>query len=93
MELTGETRFNYIKVLLNDALNEVQLKTKENITQYTTDIVNEQSVYNLPSNLVQVTKVKVKNPKSDYFEPLNRIIIPSGMPRLNRSLAYTLSLF
>jgi len=27
------------------------------------------------------------------LEPLNRIIIPSGMPRLNRSLAYTLSLF
>lgn len=27
------------------------------------------------------------------LEPLNRIVIPSGMPRLNRSLAYTLSLF
>jgi len=27
------------------------------------------------------------------LEPLNRIIIPSGMPRLNRSLAYTISLF
>jgi len=27
------------------------------------------------------------------LEPLNRIIVPSGMPRLNRSLAYTISLF
>ena len=75
MELTGETRFNFIKVLINDALNEVQLRTKENVTQYTTDLVNEQSAYNLPSNLVQVTNVKIKNPKSDYFEPLGRIIL------------------
>ena len=75
MELTGETRFNLIKVLLNDALNEVQLRTKENVTQYTTDIVNDQSSYNLPANLVQVTNVKVKHPRSGYFEPLNRIIL------------------
>ena len=27
------------------------------------------------------------------LEPINRIIVPSGMPRLNRSLAYTISLF
>ena len=75
MELTGETRFNLIKVMINDALNEIQLRTKENITQYTTDLVNDQTLYNLPSNLVQVTAVKVKNPNSDYFEPLDRIII------------------
>ena len=75
MELTGETRFNLIKVLINDALNEIQLRTKENITQYTTDLVNDQSAYNLPSNLVQVTNVKIKNDRSDYFEPINRIII------------------
>jgi len=75
MELVGETRFNYIKVLLTDALNEIQLKTKENVTQYLTDLVDGQSVYNLPSNLVQVTHVKVKNPKTDYYEPLGRIII------------------
>ena len=75
MELTGETRFNLVKVLINDALNEIQLRTKENVTQYTTDIVNEQSNYNLPSNLVQVTNVKVKNETSGYFEPLNRVII------------------
>tara|TARA_R110002110_G_scaffold150932_4_gene343033 strand:- start:318 stop:581 length:264 start_codon:yes stop_codon:yes gene_type:complete len=75
MELTGETRFNFVKVLINDALNEIQLRTKENITQYTTDLVNGQSSYNLPSNLVQVTNVKIKNPKSEYFEPLNRIIL------------------
>jgi hypothetical protein len=75
MELTGETRFNYMKVMINDALNEIQLRTKENITQYTTDLVNDQTLYNLPSNLVQVTAVKVKNPKSDYYEPINRIIL------------------
>ena len=75
MELVGETRFNYVKVLLTDALNEIQLKTKENVTQYLTDLVDGQSVYNLPSNLVQVTHVKVKNPKTDYYEPLGRIII------------------
>lgn len=27
------------------------------------------------------------------LEPLNRIIVPCGLPRLNRSLAYTISLF
>ena len=75
MELTGETRFNLTKAMINDALNEIQLRTKENITQYTTDLVNDQTLYNLPSNLVQVTAVKVKNPKSDYFEPLSRIIM------------------
>ena len=75
MELTGESRFNLIKVMINDAMNEIQLRTKENVTQYTTDLVNEQTMYNLPSNLVQVTSVKVKNPISDYFEPLGRVII------------------
>ena len=75
MELTGERRFNLIKVMINDALNEIQLRTKENVTQYTTDLVNDQTLYNLPSNLVQVTNVKVKNPISAYFEPLGRIII------------------
>jgi hypothetical protein len=75
MELVGETRFNYIKVLLTDALNEIQLKTKENVTQYLTDLVDGQSTYNLPSNLVQVTNVKIKNPKTDYYEPLSRIIL------------------
>jgi len=75
MELVGETRFNYVKVLLTDALNEIQLKTKENVTQYLTDLVDGQSVYNLPPNLVHVTHVKVKNPKTDYYEPLSRIII------------------
>ena len=75
MELVGETRFNLVKVMINDALNEVQLRTKENVVQYTTDLVNSQTLYNLPSNLVQVTNVKIKNPRSGYFEPLGRVII------------------
>ena len=75
MELTGETRFNYIKVLLNDALNEIQLRTNENVTQYTTNLTKDQSEYNLRSNLVQVKNVKIKDIESEYFCPIPRVNI------------------
>ena len=75
MELTGETRFNYIKVLLNDALNEIQLRTNENVTQYTTNLTKDQSEYNLPSNLVQVKNMKIKDIESEYFCPIPRVNI------------------
>ncbi len=75
MELTGENRFNYIKVLVNDALNEIQLMTNENVTQYATDLTKDQSTYNLPSNLVQVKEIKIKDTDSGYFCPIPRINI------------------
>jgi len=77
MELTGETRFNYIKVLLNDALNEIQLMTNENVTQYKTDLTVDVSEYNLPSNLVQVKNIKIKDIDTDYFCPIQRVNIPN----------------
>ena len=35
MELIGETKFNYVKNLIEDGMNEIQLVTSENVTQYT----------------------------------------------------------
>ena len=52
MELVGETRFNYIKALIEDGLAEIQLEANENVIQYTAPIVADQSAYNLPSNLI-----------------------------------------
>ena len=72
MELTGETRFNLVKVLINDDLNEIQLMTNENVTQYTTDLTKDQATYNLPSNLVQVKEIKIKDTDSEYFCPIPR---------------------
>lgn len=75
MELIGETRFNFVKKMLDDGLNEIQLVTKENITQYTTNLVKDEDAYNLPSNLVEVTDVKIKDTESDYYIPIPRVII------------------
>jgi len=74
MELTGETRFNLVKILLRDALTEMQLLTNENVLQYTTDLVNDQKGYDLPSNLIQVRTIKVKNQETGYYSPINRLI-------------------
>lgn len=75
MELTGENRFNYVKVLINDALNEIQLMTNENVTQYTAPLTKDVAKYNLPSNLVQVKEVKIKDTDSGYFCPIPRVNI------------------
>ena len=75
MELTGETRFNLIKVLMNDAMNEIQLMTNENVSQFTTDLVKDKDEYNLPSNLVQVKAIKIKDTDTDYYCPIERINI------------------
>ena len=45
MELTGETRFNMMKVYIRDALIEMELSTNENIVQYATDLVENQLEY------------------------------------------------
>tara|TARA_Y100000593_G_scaffold74099_1_gene136219 strand:+ start:2709 stop:2972 length:264 start_codon:yes stop_codon:yes gene_type:complete len=75
MELIGETRFNYVKKMLDDGLNEIQLVTKENVTQYTTNLEEDTAAYNLPSNLVEVTDVKIQDTESGYFIPIPRVII------------------
>ena len=75
MELVGETRFNFIKRMLDDGLNEIQLVTKENVTQYTTNLEANQSAYNLPSNLVECTDVKIKDTDTEYYVPIPRAII------------------
>ncbi len=75
MELVGETRFNYVKRMLDDGLNELQLVTKENVTQYTTNLTANQSAYNLPANLVECTDVKIKDTDTEYYIPIPRVII------------------
>ena len=75
MESTGETRFNFIKNLMEDGMEEIQAITNENVTQYTSNLVKEQIAYNLPSNLVQVKAVKIKDTESGYFCPIPRVDI------------------
>ena len=75
MELIGETRFNYVKNLIEDGMNEIQLITSENVTQYTAPLTKNQAAYNLPSNLVQVKGVKIKDEESGYYCPIPRIDI------------------
>jgi len=75
MELIGETRFNYTKNLIEDGMNEIQLVTNENVTQFTTDLVKDQAEYNFPSNMVQVKAVKLLDSDSGYFCPIPRVNI------------------
>jgi hypothetical protein len=75
MELAGITKTGLALALIKDALTEVELVAKENVTQYTTDLTKDQTEYNLPSNLVEVTNVKIKDPVSGYWCPIPRVII------------------
>ena len=75
MELAGVTKTGLALALIKDALTEIELLSKENVTQYTTDLTAEQANYNLPANLVDVTSVKVLDKTSNYFCPLTRVII------------------
>jgi uncharacterized protein YbcI len=79
MEVVGETRFNYIKILMRDALIEMEQLTNENVVQYTSDIIENQSSYDLPSNMVKLDSVKVKNTKTGKYEPIKRIIPIDGI--------------
>ena len=74
MEITGETRFNLVKIFLRDCLTEIQLITNENIAQYTTDLVNGQSSYDLPKILLQVGDVKIYNDKTELYEAVERVV-------------------
>tara|TARA_Y100000593_G_C4230380_1_gene296661 strand:+ start:304 stop:567 length:264 start_codon:yes stop_codon:yes gene_type:complete len=76
MELVGETRFNFIKNLMEDGMSEIQSITNENVTQYTAPLVKDQIPYNLPANLVQVKAVKIKDTESGYYCPIPRVDIP-----------------
>ena len=75
MELAGVTKTGLALALIKDAITEIELLSKENITQYTTDLTADQANYNLPSNLVEVTAVKILDQTSSYFCPLTRVII------------------
>ena len=75
MELAGVTKTGLAIALIKDALTEIELSAKENITQYTTDLTADQSTYNLPANLVEVTGVKVLDSTSGYYCPLTRVIM------------------
>jgi len=79
MELVGETRFNYVKILLKDALIEMEQLTNENVVQYTSDIINSQSSYDLPSNMVKLDAVKIKNSSTGKYEPIQRIVPMDGI--------------
>ena len=73
MELIGENRFNYVKNLIEDGMNEIQLITSENVTQYTAPLTKDQVAYNLPANLVQVKGVIIKDTESGYYCPIPRV--------------------
>ena len=75
MELSGVTKTGLALALIKDALTEVELVAKENVTQYTTNLTADQSQYNLPANLVEVTNVKIKDPTSGYWCPIPRVVI------------------
>ena len=75
MELVGETRFNFIKNLMEDGMSEIQSITNENVAQYTVGLVKDQIPYNLPSNLVQVKDVKILDSESGYYCPIPRVDI------------------
>ena len=79
MELTGETRFNMMKVLIRDALIEMELLTNENIVQYTADMVKDQLEYDIPSNMVQLKHIKIKNRSTGKYEPIDRVINDNGI--------------
>ena len=79
MELTGETRFNMMKVYIRDALIEMELSTNENIVQYATDLVENQLEYDIPSNMVQLKHIKIKNPSTGKYEPISRVINEPGI--------------
>ena len=75
MELAGVTKTGLAIALVKDALTEIELSAKENITQYTTDLTADRSSYNLPSNVVEVTGVKILDSTSGYYCPLMRVIM------------------
>jgi hypothetical protein len=75
MELTGQTRFNMMKMFLEDGIAEIQLITKENVTQKKENITAETSSYALPTDLVEVSDVKILDTDSSYYVPIPRVII------------------
>lgn len=79
MEIVGETRFNYTKILMRDALIEMEQLTNENVVQYTSDLINGDSTYDLPSNMVKLDAVKIKNPNTGKYEPIRRLIVLDGL--------------
>jgi hypothetical protein len=74
MERVGDNRFNYVKALLQDGLNEIQTITGDNVGTFTTDIINEEITYGLPGNLIELKAVKVKNDDTDdvRYYPIQR---------------------
>jgi hypothetical protein len=79
MELVGENKFNKMKLLMKDALIEMELLTNENIVQYTSDIITDEMEYDLPSNMVQLKAVKIKNTDTSKYEPIGRVIERNGI--------------
>ena len=75
MEVTGISKTGTALQLIKDAMTEIELTASENVTQYTHDLTKDQSAYNLPSNLIEVTTVKIKDETSGYFCPISRVII------------------
>ncbi len=79
MEVVGEKRFNYIKILIRDAMIEMEQLTNENVVQYTSDLVNGESMYDLPSNMVKLDAIKIKNSSTGKYEPINRVVPVDGI--------------
>ena len=79
MEVVGETRFNYIKVLIRDGLIEMEQLTNENVVQYTSDLINDEMMYDLPANMVKLDAVKIKNKNTGKYEPIKRIKPTNGI--------------
>lgn len=75
MEIAGVSKTGTALQLIKDAMTEIELLSHENVTQYKTNLVKDQATYNLPSNLIEVLNVKIKDTDSEYYCPLSRVII------------------
>lgn len=75
MEIAGVSKTGTALQLIKDAMTEIELLSPENVTQFTIALTKDQSAYNLPSNLIEVLNVKIKDTDSQYYCPLTRVII------------------
>ena len=73
MERVGERRFNLVKALAKDAISEIQQITKENIDSIKTDLVKDKSRYDLPSFMIKLGGIRIKDTETDTYKPISRI--------------------
>ena len=73
MERVGERRFNLVKALAKDAITEIEQITKENIDSIKTNLVKDQSRYDLPPFMIRLGSVKIKDTATNTYKHISRI--------------------